>query len=155
MNIFKIKYLLIIFPLLLSYNSDNIFKPTLAIDKGTISRNYVTPCPAETDHNRKTINAFVDAPEWQQGRQETNTEHLTKSQITLLQATEYTSACETFNERFHKAFTEEWPDGLPKNDVTYYKVGNFFFVIITPNQPDAPDEFVEGTTYITIFDQNL
>lgn len=115
----------------------------------------INPCPVETDLNETIINAFITSEKWQKGRQKTNTKHLTTSQIMLLRSPQYNSVCETFNAKFQEAFEAEWPDGLAKNDVTYYKVGNFFFVIISSNQPSASDEFVEGTTYITIFDENL
>jgi hypothetical protein len=121
----------------------------------TAAQKINTPCPAEISDNRDLLEEFITSSEWEKGRQETNTTHLTTSQINLLQGSEYTATCETFNSRFQEAFSETYSDGSPTYEITYYKVGNYYFVIISRRQPADPDTAVSGAEYINIFDGNL
>ena len=143
--------LLLILPVLFLVGSGTMSEATEGKAEGIT----VSPCPTETDHNKRIINDFITSPDWQQGRQETGTDHLTAAQITLLQASEYTSACETFNDKFQESLTATWPDGDLKNALSYYMVGNYFIVIETPHQPDEPNAFVTGESYIYIFDSTF
>lgn len=120
-----------------------------------LTNTFIGPCPAEVEDNRNYLESFITDPEWEQARQETNTDHLTISQITLLQSPEYSSACETFNNRFNEAFSETYSDGSREYEITYYKVDTYYFVIISRRQPTDPELVASGVEYITIFDDNL
>lgn len=119
------------------------------------SNNNVSPCPVEVEDNENYIKSFLTSAEWAKGRQETNTEHLTMSQVTVLTSPQFNTTCETLNNRFQEAISETYSDGSHTFDLTYYKVGNYYFVIISRRQPAKPDLVASGVEYITIFDNNL
>lgn len=156
MKTIKLKfYFLLTLSILLLNGSSKLVEEVYTPEKHITSSIIVNPCPVETEHNSTIINDFVTSPDWEEGRLETNTNQLTAAQITLLQSPEFNSICNTFNDRFEEALTEKWSNGYLANNLSYYKVGNYYFVIITPRQPEDPNAFVTGLSYIYIFDEEL
>jgi hypothetical protein len=101
------------------------------------------------------MEGFLTDTVWAAQRTESNTESLTVSQITILDDTDDRSACSTFNNIYQEAFDEKNGLGEPANNITYYKAGNFYFVVITPRQSDNPDYITFGTSFLDIYDQNI
>ncbi|MBN2732796.1 MAG: hypothetical protein JXR26_10240 [Balneolaceae bacterium] len=116
---------------------------------------FAGPCPGEVEDNRNYLKSFLTSEEWEQGRQETNIDHLSYSQINVLASPEFNATCETLNNRYQEAFVEKYSDGSSKYELTYYKVGNYYFVIISRRQPSDPNLVASGVEYITIYDENL
>ncbi|MFO7845084.1 MAG: hypothetical protein R6V27_00875 [Balneolaceae bacterium] len=113
------------------------------------------PCPIQNSLNQTVIEGFLTDTVWAAQRTESNTESLTVSQISVLDDTSESSVCSSFNDIYQEAFDEKNGLGEPANNVTYYKAGNFYFVVITPRQSDNTDYITFGTSYLHIYDQNI
>ncbi len=79
---------------------------------------------------------------------------MTVSQITLLSDTNDSTACTSFNTTYQEALDEK--NGLSEQayNLTYYKAGSFYFVVITIRQSDTPNYVTSGINYIHIYDQS-
>jgi hypothetical protein len=112
-------------------------------------------CPAQNDINESIVEDFLTKSYWSSERTETGTESLTISQITLLTDSGYNSVCTSFNNTYQEMLDEENGLGEPLFNVTYYKAGSFYFVVITIRQSDDPSYISTGVNYITVYNQNL
>jgi hypothetical protein len=121
----------------------------------TIATTVESKCPAQNSLNQTVIEGFLTDTVWAAQRTESNNERLTVSQITVLDDTSESSACSSFNDIYQEAFDEKNGLGEPANNITYYKAGNFYFVVITPRQSDDPDYITFGTSFLDIYDQNI
>jgi len=117
--------------------------------------NLMQDCPESNEDNHSELVNFFTKPYWSEERVVTGTGHLTTSQITLLVDSANSMACTTFNTQYAEAFEEKNGIGEQANDVTYYKAGNFYFVVITPRQSEEEGYITFGPSYIDIYDQNL
>ena len=112
-------------------------------------------CPSQHFKNQRAIEEFLTRDVWSDQRVESNTESLTVSQITVLDDFGDSSACSSFNDIYQEAFDEKNGLGEPANNITYYEIGNLYFIVITPRQSDNPDYITIGVSYLDIYDQNL
>lgn len=130
-------------------------KPQIHKKKKLFKKGIINPCPTENAKNRGILEEFLTESQWSKERQESNTNHLKPSQIKVLESPEYSSVCSQFNDRYEEAFTEEWQSGGKKYDVTYFKAGNFFFVLISLRAPKDPNVAGTGVDYLHVYDQNV
>jgi len=154
MSFLKTIYLLLIPVIVFSHNFSvrtNRYHQT----KKRLSSEAASPCPAKEAINRTQLKDFLVKPSWKPQRQETNTGHLTTSQITLLSSPDNNSTCKKLNKLYQGFISETWANGEKSNNLTYYKVGNFYFVIISPKPPKDPQIVVTGPSYIGIYNNNL
>jgi hypothetical protein len=108
-------------------------------------------CPIENDKNRSIMENFLTKSSWSTERVETFTSHLSVSQITVLNDLNHASACSSFNHIYEEALTEDNGLGEPANNVTYYKVDNFYFVVISLRKSDDPEVITMGLSFIDIY----
>jgi hypothetical protein len=73
------------------------------------------------------------------------------SQITVLNDLNHASACSSFNHIYEEALMEDNGLGESANNVTYYKVDNFYFVVISLRKSDDPEVITMGLSFIYIF----
>lgn len=127
------------------------------LENQKLSKNVAAnPCPDNHETNLAIMEDFLTISEWESARQETNTDHLTTSQISVLQSPDHDTVCEALNSSFQGVLDEEWPDdNTKKYNVSYYKAGDYFFVIISLRQPDDPDLVATGVAYLTVYDSNI
>ena len=111
-------------------------------------------CPPQNDINESIVEDFLTKSYWSSERTETGTGSLTVSQITLLTDSGYSSVCTSFNTTYQEALDEENGIGEQAYNVTYYKAGSFYFVVITIRQSDDPSYISTGVNYITVYNQN-
>lgn len=114
-----------------------------------------TLCPVQNSFNQSVMEDFLTDTIWAPERTETNTGSLTVSQITLLNDSSHSSVCTSFNDTYQEAFDEKNGIGETAKNITYYKAGNFYFVIITPRQSDDPNYITFGVSYLDIYDLNI
>lgn len=114
-----------------------------------------TACPTENDKNRTIVENFLTKSYWSQERAETDTDHLTISQITVLNDLVHTSACSTINDLYQEPLTEDNGLGEPAYNTTYYKVGTFYFVAISIRQSDTPGVVSMGLSYLHIYNDSI
>jgi len=144
--------------LLLFCGTGNIFSTTPAPDKemNVAPHLAVDPCPADDETNKRILEEYLTISEWSDARQETNTVNLTTAQIQILQDSSHSNVCQEFNNEFQGFLTEKWPDdNTRKYAVSYYKVGNFYFVVISLQQSEDPNTIVSGVAYLTVYNTNL
>jgi hypothetical protein len=91
------------------------------------------------------VENFLTNPDGADAREETGTSGLSTSQI---EAVQNQSVCQTLDETYA---TSEFAD----YDVTYYKAGDFYFVVSILKQPDDPNEVVSGLSFIDVYDENV
>ncbi|MEP0108068.1 MAG: hypothetical protein ABJ387_07290 [Balneola sp.] len=139
---FKLMYILFFLQLFLA----GISNPDVTLQ--------IANCPANNSTNRSIVEDFLSKPYWSQERTETNTEHLTISQITLLSDTNDSTACTSLNTTYQEALDEKNGLGEQAYNFTYYKAGSFYFVVITIRQSDIPNYVTSGINYIHIYDQS-
>lgn len=113
------------------------------------------PCPTENRKNRSILIEFLTEPHWALERQETNTSNLDTSQIKILQSPNNNSICEQFNNQYTEAFTEEWKSGGKKYDVTYFKVSDYFFVLISLRGPEDPNVAGTGADFLHVYNKSI
>lgn len=112
-------------------------------------------CPNPNEINKSIVEDFLSKPEWAEQRMAANIGSISVSQVTVLTDSNDGSICSSFNETYQGFFEEENGIGEPAYNITYYKAGIFYFVVITIRQSDDPDYVGFGVSYITISDQNL
>lgn len=123
---------------------------------GHKASNMVTdPCPVEVEDTRSYMEGFLTTAEWERGRQESGTGHLTAAQITPLRSPEFTATCEALNNQFQGPINDTYESGGKQFEVTYFKVGNFYFVWFARQQPVDPDYAASGVEFVNILDENL
>lgn len=142
--------LFLVFPLVLYLNQKEIGNN---IKHNTIE--YTSPCPAQTEVNRGIMEDFLSSSAWKSNRQETNTDMLSTSQITLLTSPEFTNICDRLNSKYEAMISKTWKSGESRYNLTYYKVGNYYFVIISLNQPSDTSRVAVGSAFLNIHDKNL
>ncbi|MBO6794058.1 MAG: hypothetical protein JJ895_09110 [Balneolaceae bacterium] len=113
-----------------------------------------TACPTENEKHRTIVENFLTKSYWSQERADTDTDHLTISQITVLNDLVHTSACSTFNDLYQEALTEDNGLGEHAYSTTYYKVGTFYFVAISIRQSDTPGVVSMGLSYLHIYNDS-
>ena len=114
-----------------------------------------TVCPVPNGVNKSIVEDFLTKSYWSSERTETNTGSLTISQITLLTDSSHSNACTSFNTNHQESLNEENSLGEPAYNVTYYKAGSFYFVVITLRQSDNPNLVTAGVSFIAVYNQNL
>lgn len=132
------------------FNSVSTEENRKSITKDT----FIATCPSVND-NESTLEDFLTEAYWAEERLETNTDHLTMSQVSLLTDTNYSSICASFNTIYQEAFDEKNGIGETANDISYFRADTFYFVVITPRQSDDPNYIIFGTSYIHVYDQNI
>lgn len=125
-------------------------------NRSSINYHLINPCPGDDETNHSIMEEYLTIQEWSNARQETNTSHLETSQIEVLQSPVSDDACQKLNKTFQGFLEEKWPDdNTRKYDVSYYKAGNFYFVVISLKQPEEQDVTASGVAYLTVYDSNL
>lgn len=112
-------------------------------------------CPKDIPINRSVMTDFLEKSWWEPQRIETNTTNLSVSQIQSLADSVDSSVCESFNKQYEEALSQLHQTGGKAYNVSYYKAGQFYFVIIGVKQPENPDVVAHGTTYFDIYDSNI
>lgn len=128
----------------------------LSLLLNTATQNSNDPCPAEVGSNADIMKEFLTISEWSSAREETNTDHLSTSQTSVLKAPEDTVACQQFNNKYQEAISSTWSDSgetYKEYNVTYYGVGDYFFVVISLRQHEG--YVSSGVAYIDVYDKNL
>jgi hypothetical protein len=148
-NLVSIIPLLLLLPFNESINYTN--NENSVVDK----RILISQCPVANSNTEGVLEEFLTLSEWSSARQETNTDNLTTGQITLLTSPNHTSKCETFNNQYQEALSEEWESGGKTYDVTYYKAGDFYFVVILLKEPNDSNVAASGVNYLDVYDDNL
>lgn len=120
----------------------------------SLGTSYIAACQVDTATNRSIVEDFLSKPFWSHERTETNTGHLTIPQITPLSDTNDSTACTSFNTTYQEALDEKNGLGEQAYNLTYYKAGSFYFVVITIRQSDTPNYVTSGINYIHIYDQS-
>jgi|AntRauTorckE6833_2_1112554.scaffolds.fasta_scaffold46716_1 hypothetical protein len=115
----------------------------------------VVVCPGPNDTNTSIVEDFLTKPDWTERRAAANVGSLSVSQVKVLTDSNDGSVCSSFYETYQGFFEEENGIGEPAYNITYYKAGNFYFVVITIQQSNNPDYVGFGVSYIIISDQNL
>jgi len=113
-------------------------------------------CPSDDETNHAIMEEFLTIPEWSPARGETNTDHLTTSQINYLKDYENKSICKQLNDTYKEFISESWSDNgktFNQYDITYYRVGDFYFVVISLSQ--YAGYISAGVAYIDVYDNNL
>lgn len=120
----------------------------------SVSEERIATCPKPNKVNESILEDFITKPYWLEERTETNTGHLTTSQISLLSDTNNSSICSSFNSTYQETLEEENSPGEKAYNVTYYKVGSFYFVVISIRQPANDTYIATGVNFIDVYDQN-
>lgn len=150
--------LILIIQLIFSASSVYAQKPTIHEAWSFAEENTFTAftvCPAQNDINESIIEDFLTKSYWSSERAETNTGSLTVSQITLLTDSNHSSVCTSFNNTYQEALDEENGLGEPAYNVTYYKAGSFYFVVISIRQSDDPNYITTGVNFIDVYNHNF
>ena len=114
----------------------------------------MTDCQPEITKNRAIMERYLTDSQPDSIRQATGTDGLLISQIQVVQSTD--SACAILNAKFPSGLTELIPETSAKMfNFTYYEVGDFYFVIKTPNPSPDPSIFVLTSSALWIYDDNL
>ena len=152
MNFFKI-YLTALIVISIGIETQLFQQDILAYTQNkTILANSV--CPVDAVDNRTIIENFLTEPDWSSERIETNTEHLTISQITVLNVFSHNGVCTSFNEVYQESLGEDNGLGEPAYNTTYYKVGTFYFIVISIRQSDTLNVITTGLSYIHIYNES-
>lgn len=114
----------------------------------------IAACQVDTATNRSIVEDFLSKPYWSEERRQTVTEHLAISQISLLVDANDNASYISFNTTYEEALNKEDVIGEQVYNVTYYKAGAFYFVVITLRQSDNPNIVTSGISYIHIYDQS-
>lgn len=129
----------------------NILLTLSHINDGT----YTIVCPGPSADNHTIVEDFLTKSYWSSERAETNTGSVTVSQITLLTDSSDGFACTSFNDIYQEALDEENSPGEKAYNVSYYKAGSFYFVVISIRQPANESYIATGVNYIHIYNLNL
>jgi hypothetical protein len=129
----------------IDFNVQNSFAETI----------FKTPCPEPNDRNKEIVENFLTKSNWATERQETGAGILSPSQISVLTDSNDSSVRASFNTTHQESLEEENGNGEPAYNVTYYKAGSFYFVVITMRQSDDPNIIGFGLNFIVIYNQNL
>jgi len=121
-----------------------------------IAREYplTVACPDSNTINHSILVDFLTKSIWAEERAETSTESLDISQIEVLTDTNDSSLCTVFTSTYLEAISEENSPGEKAYSVTYYKVGSFYFVVISIRQPANEDYIATGINYLDVYDMN-
>jgi len=147
--LFAIQTLVLIF---LNVNTDikHVHELSLSEDLTLVS-----VCPVQNDLNHSIIEGFLTQSSWADQRAETNTEGIAVSQISVLVDPVDSSVCTSLNDTFQEALDEKNGLGEQANNITYYKAGSFYFVIISIRQSETENYISIGRTFLTVHNQNL
>lgn len=126
----------------------NILLTIFQINDGT----YAMVCPGSNADNQTIVEDFLTKPYWSSERTETNTQSVTVSEIMLLTDSSDSNVCILFNEIYQEALDEENSPGEKAYNVSYYKAGSFYFVVISIRQPADESYIASGVNYIHIYD---
>jgi hypothetical protein len=150
MKIF-ILILSLLFSLTLLNTEENTFKQNIPLYETA----FITPCPNPNEINKSIVEDFLTKSYWSSERAETNTTLLTVSQVSVLTDANNSSICTSLNDTYQEALVEENGLGEPANNVTYYKAGTFYIVVISIRQSDDPNYMTTGINFIDVYNQNL
>lgn len=101
-------------------------------------------CPEGSERARRMVENFLTNPNLSEERNETGTDNLDPEEIQVLQDK---NDCQKVKPEFEN-YREDYV-------VSYYKVGEFYFVTQVLKQPDNPDKVASGLSMIYIMDENL
>lgn len=114
----------------------------------------IQSCPVDNEINKSIVEDFLTKSFWGAERSETNTVGLSVSQIALIMDPNESNVCATFNTTYTEALDAVNSIGEPLYNVTYYKTGSFYFVVVTLRQPSDPNILITGVSYIDVYDSN-
>jgi hypothetical protein len=113
-------------------------------------------CPEEGYNAIEMLEGFIADPEMLDARQETGTTNLTVSQIQILTDPEDSSICDQITNLFISESTKLIEGTNEKfYHMVYYKVGDFFIVVIKIRGHPDPDWLILGLEFIDVFDSEL
>jgi len=147
--------LTLILNILLAFYYINDGVPANHETHSSVESTFTASCPGSNAVNHSIVEDFLTKPYWSSERTEANTGNLSVSQITLLTDSGDGNTCTSFNTIYQEALDEENGLGEQAHNVTYYKAGSFYFVVITPRQSDEPNYITIGVSYIDVYNQNL
>jgi len=101
-------------------------------------------CPEEDSTSKEMVKNFLSNPKLSDLRKEAG---VTELNITQIKVVDNQNTCNIFNNEFG-SYKDEYK-------ITYYKVGDFYFVTQILKQPDQADEVITGLSFIYIYDKNL
>jgi hypothetical protein len=117
---------------------------------------YVNKCSEEGYGAIDMLKGFITDPDMLDARQETGTTHLTVSQIQILTDPEDSSKCEQITSLYTSEPTKLIEGTNEKfYHMVYYKVGEFYFVIIKLRGHPDPEWLILGLEFIDVFDSEL
>lgn len=129
----------------------NILLALSHVNDGT----HATVCPGPNAINNSIVEDFLTKPVWDARREAANAGSVSVSQITLLTDSSDGSACASFNDMFQDALDEENSPGEKAYNVTYFKAGSLYFIVIFIRQPDNESYIATGVNYMAVYNHNL
>lgn len=121
-----------------------------------LAQSWNLPCPPEVPLSRPILINWITNPNLSDLRTNTGTTGLDTTQIVHLVAPQDTIACNSLSTQFPLAISATIGSSNDRlNDLTYYKVGNFYFVTIV-TAPSSDSTIVRvGYQRIYIFDKSF
>lgn len=115
------------------------------------------PCRPDTKRSRGVVEQFISLSHHKGKRSATGTTHLDVSQINLLDEVQNAEACKYFDSRHEVAINAQRnnDENSPAFDVVYFKIGDFYFVVITPAPLSGPEVVQTGYAGLIIYDLGL
>jgi len=101
-------------------------------------------CPEENSISEKMVENFLTNPNLSDLRLEVGVTNLSTTQI---QVVDNQNTCNTLDDEF-----DSYKD---KYIVSYYQVGDFYFVTQILKQPNQVDRVITGLSFIYVYDENL
>lgn len=113
-----------------------------------------TDCQPEITKNRAIMERYLTDSQPDSIRHATGTDGLLVSQIQVVQSTD--NACAVLSGKFPNDLAELIPETTAKMfNFTFYDVGDFYFVIKTPNPSPDPTIFILTHSGLWIYDDNF
>jgi hypothetical protein len=113
-----------------------------------------TDCQPDITKNRAIMERYLTDSQPDSIRQATGTNGLLVSQIQVVQSSD--SSCAILSAKFPNGLAELIPETSAKMfNFTFYKVGDFYFVIKTPNPSPDPTIFILTSSALWIYDNNF
>ena len=113
-------------------------------------------CPKEGYNAIGFLESFLTSDKLLPARQATGTTHLTPSQVQILTDPTNTSICEQITNSYPQTTSRKYPGTEEKfHHLVYYKVGEFYFVIIKIRPDSNPDTITAGLEYVDVYDSEL
>jgi hypothetical protein len=114
----------------------------------------ISDCQPDITKNRAIMERYLTDSQPDSIRQATGTNGLLVSQIQVVQSAD--SACSILSAKFPNGLAELIPETSAKMfNFTFYKVGDFYFVIKTPNPSPDPTIFILTSSALWIYDNSF